>query len=42
MEQDGQLLFGFANTAPGQGHINSAGLRLYAEAVHALIAQEEG
>ena len=42
MEQDGQLLFGFANTAPGQGHINSAGLRIYAEALHALIEEEGG
>ena len=40
MEEDGQLLFGFANTSPGQGHINSLGLRVYAEAVYAQI--EEG
>ena len=42
LEQDGQLLFGFANTAPGQGHINSRGLRVYAEGIHALITEGEG
>ena len=36
------LPFGFANTAPGTGHINSLGLRLYAEAVHARIEEGEG
>ena len=40
--QDGRLPFGFANTAPGQGHINSTGLQIYAEALRALIAEEEG
>ena len=42
MEEDGELLFGFANTSPGQGHINSLGHRVYAEAVYALIAEQEG
>ena len=41
MEKDGKLLFGFANTAPGAGHINSAGLRIYAEGVYELIGKEE-
>ena len=41
-EEDGRLPFGFANTAPGTGHINSLGLRLYAEAVHARIEEGEG
>ena len=41
-EEDGELLFGFANTSPGQGHINSLGHRVYAEAVYALIAELEG
>ena len=42
MERDGELLFGFPNTAPGTGHINSAGLRVYAEGVYELIGKEEG
>ena len=42
VEEDGRLPFGFANTAPGTGHINSLGLRLYAEAVHARIEEGEG
>lgn len=42
LEEDGQLLFGFANTAPGQGHINSLGHRVLAESVYALLAQREG
>ena len=42
MEEDGQLLFGFANTAPGQGHINSAGLRIYAAGIYERIEEEEG
>ena len=42
VEEDGRLPFGFANTAPGTGHINSLGLRLYAEAVRARIEEGEG
>ena len=42
MEEDGELLFGFPNTKPGTGHINSAGLRVYAEGVYELIGKEEG
>ena len=42
MTEEGTLLFGFPNTAPGQGHINSAGLRLYAEGIRDLIRAEEG
>lgn len=42
MEEDGELLFGFANTAPGQGHINSLGHRVYADAVFDALAGQEG
>ena len=42
VEEDGRLPFGFANTSPGDGHINSLGLRIYAEAVHELIEEGEG
>lgn len=39
-EEDGRLPFGFSNTAPGQGHVNRLGHRLFAEAVYALIEGE--
>lgn len=41
-ELDGQLPFGFANTTPGEGHINRLGHRLFAEAVYAALAGQEG
>ncbi len=40
-EEDGRLPFGFSNTAPGQGHVNRLGHRLFAEAVYALIGSGE-
>ena len=42
VEEDGRLPFGFANTAPGTGHVNSLGLRLYAEAVYESLSEQEG
>ncbi len=39
--EKGQLPFGFANTAPGQGHINQTGLRIFAEAVFEQIGKGE-
>jgi hypothetical protein len=33
-EDEGRLPFGFANTTPGTGHINSLGLRLFAEGLY--------
>ena len=42
LEEDGRLVFGFSNTAPGQGHVNRLGHRAFAEAVYGLIAQREG
>ena len=38
--EDGQLPFGFANTTPGTGHINSLGLRIFAEGVYEQLAEE--
>ena len=32
--EEGKLPFGFANTTPGTGHINSLGLRIFAEGVY--------
>ncbi len=40
MEEDGHLPFGFANTAPGEGHINSLGHQIYAESVYAYLTGE--
>ncbi|MBQ7692186.1 MAG: hypothetical protein IJT29_01110 [Oscillospiraceae bacterium] len=40
MEEDGALPFGFANTAPGEGHINSLGHRIFAESVYAHLTGE--
>lgn len=37
-EELGQLPFGFANTSPGTGHINSLGLRLFAEGVYEQLS----
>jgi len=37
-----RLPFGFANTSPGEGHINALGLRIYAEAVYDAIREGEG
>ena len=37
--EDGQLPFGFANTTPGTGHINSLGLRIFAEGVYEQLAE---
>ena len=37
--EDGQLPFGFANTTPGTGHINSLRLRIYAEGVYEQLAE---
>ena len=34
VEEEGKLPFGFANTTPGTGHINSHGLRIFAEGVY--------
>ena len=34
VEEEGRLPFGFANTTPGTGHINSLGLRIFAEGVY--------
>lgn len=42
LEENGELLFGFSNTSPGKGHLNRLGHRVFAEAVYALIAGEEG
>ena len=42
LEEDHELLFGFANTAPGRGHINSRGHELFAEGVYGLIENGEG
>ena len=42
LEDDHELLFGFANTAPGHGHINSRGHELFAEAVYGCIENGEG
>ena len=42
MTEEGTLLFGFANTAPGHGHINSRGHELFAEAVYGCIENGEG
>ena len=42
LEDDHELLFGFANTAPGHGHINSRGHELFAEAVYDCIENGEG
>jgi len=40
--EDGRLPFGFANTAPGEGHINSLGLEIFADAVYERIRAGEG
>ncbi len=40
--ENAALPFGFSNTAPGEGHINRVGHRLFAEAVYALITGKEG
>jgi len=37
-----RLPFGFANTAPGEGHINRLGLRIFADAVFDAIEEGEG
>ena len=37
-EELGGLPFGFANTSPGTGHINSLGLRLFAEGVYEQLS----
>lgn len=42
MQKDGQLLFGFSNTAPGYGHLNRLGHRVFAEAVYGALTREEG
>lgn len=34
VEEEGKLPFGFSNTTPGTGHINSLGLRIFAEGVY--------
>ena len=40
LEEDGRLPFGFANTAPGEGHINSLGHRIFADGVYAYLTGE--
>jgi hypothetical protein len=40
--EDRRLPFGFVNTAPGEGHINSLGLELFADAVYERIREGEG
>ena len=41
-EELGRLPFGFANTNPGTGHINSLGLRVFAEGVYTQLTEGEG
>ncbi len=41
LEEDHELLFGFANTAPGHGHINSRGHAVFAGAVYELLESGE-
>lgn len=40
-EQDKRLPYGFSNTAPGAGHINSWGHRLFAEEIYRTITERE-
>lgn len=41
-ENDALFSSGFSNTAPGAGHLNRVGHRLFAEGVYAAILGEEG
>lgn len=40
--EDAALPFGFSNTAPGEGHLNRVGHRLFAEGVSAWLREQEG
>lgn len=42
VERDQVLPYGFSNTAPGMGHLNRVGHRIFAESVYALICTLEG
>ena len=38
-ETEGQLPYGFANTAPGEGHLNALGHRILAEEIIAYLEE---
>ena len=40
--QQHKLPYGFANTTPGMGHMNSWGHRLFAQAVYDTVKEMEG